>query len=48
MIFKYRKLRGIYGYRWKTGDQTPGTYHLRADLGDGVAHEVDISLKQPR
>jgi len=32
-------------YRWKTRDRTQGTYRLKADLGDGVAHEVNVSLK---
>jgi len=45
MIFKYRKAKGIYGYRWKTSNQTKGTYLLRADLGDGVTHEIKVSLK---
>ena len=45
MVFKYRKAKGIYGYRWKTRGETQGTYQLRADLGDGVAHEIDVSLK---
>jgi hypothetical protein len=48
MLFKYRKGKGIYGYRWKTRGEAPGTYRLRADLGDGVPHEVTISLKVPR
>ena len=37
--------KGIYGYRWKTSNQTKGTYLLRADLGDGVTHEIKVSLK---
>jgi hypothetical protein len=44
-IFKYRKEKGFYAYRWKTKDQTQGTYQLRADLGDGVVHQVKVSLK---
>jgi len=48
MLFKYRKAKGIYGYRWKTSGGSPGTYRLRADLGDGVAHEVNVSLKNSR
>ena len=45
MIFKYRKTKGIYGYRWKTSNQTKGTYQLRADLGDGVTDVINLSLK---
>ena len=44
-IFKYRSNKGFYVYRWKTTDQTQGTYQLRADLGDGVVHQVNVSLK---
>jgi len=47
-IFKYRPLLKFYAYRWKTRDQTQGTYRLRADLGDGVLHQVNVSLKAPR
>jgi hypothetical protein len=47
MLFKYRKGKGIYGYRWKTRGESQGTYRLRADLGDGVTHEVNVSLKMP-
>ena len=48
MLFKYRKAKGIYGYRWKTRSETKGTYELRADLGDGVVHKVKVSLKAAR
>ena len=48
MQFKYRKAKGIYGYRWKTSNQAPGTFELRADLGDGVMHKVNLSLKRPK
>jgi hypothetical protein len=48
MTFRYRKAKGIYGYRWKTRGEVEGTYRLRADLGDGVTHEVDVSLKGKR
>jgi hypothetical protein len=47
-VFKYRPLLKWYVYRWKTSDQTQGTYRLRADLGDGVTHEVNVSLRRPR
>ena len=45
MLFKFRKAKGLYAYRWKTRGEAQGTYRLRADLGDGVAHEVDVSLR---
>jgi len=44
-LFKYRKAKGIYAYRWKTRGETQGTYRLRADLGDEVIHEITVSLK---
>jgi hypothetical protein len=47
-IFKYRPLLKWYAYRWKTRDQTQGTYRLTADLGDGVVHQIDVSLAAPR
>ena len=48
-IFKYRPLLlKWYAYRWKTRDQTKGTFLLRADLGDGVLHEIKVSLKAPQ
>jgi hypothetical protein len=45
MLFKYRTLFGWYAYRWKTRDQTKGTFLLKADLGDGVLHQINVSLK---
>jgi HYR domain len=47
-LFKFRKGKGIYAYRWKTRDESRGTYRLRAELGDGVVHEVNVSLKVRR
>ena len=47
-IFKYRSAQKIYAYRWKTRDQTQGTFQLRADLGDQVTHQIKVSLKAPR
>jgi hypothetical protein len=44
-IFQYRPLLGIYAYRWRTRDQAQGTYQLRADLGDAVTHQINVSLK---
>jgi hypothetical protein len=46
--FLYRPVLHWYAYRWKTRDQTQGTYQLRADLGDGVTHQVNVSLKSGR
>ena len=46
-VFKYRSAQKVYAYRWKTRDQAQGTYRLRVDLGDGVVHQVDVSLKSP-
>jgi hypothetical protein len=48
MIFKYVAGKKLYRYRWRTKDQTQGTYELRADLGDAVLHEVKVSLKGSR
>ena len=47
-LFKFRKGKGLYVYRWKTRGETQGTYRLRADLGDEVAHEITVSLRAPR
>jgi alpha-tubulin suppressor-like RCC1 family protein len=48
LVFKYRKAKGLYGYRWKTRGESQGTYRLHVDLGDEVVHEVDVSLKTHR
>jgi hypothetical protein len=44
--FKYRPLLKWYAYRWKTSNQTQGTYQLKVDLGDGVTHQINVSLKK--
>ena len=44
-IFKYRPLLRWYAYRWRTIGQTQGTFQLKADLGDGVVHQVNVSLR---
>jgi hypothetical protein len=44
-LFKYRKAKGIYGYRWKTRGETKGTFRLTADLGDAVTHTINVSLR---
>jgi fibro-slime domain-containing protein len=46
--FKYKAALRLYAYRWRTSDQTQGTYELRADLGDGVVHKVNVSLKKAK
>jgi hypothetical protein len=45
MTFKYRSLLKWYACRWKTSNQTQGTFQLRADLGDGVTHQINVSIK---
>jgi hypothetical protein len=47
-VFKYRPLLRLYAYLWKTRALTQGTYQLRANLGDGVVHQINVSLKEPR
>ena len=44
-VFKYNPGLKLYVYRWKTSDQTQGTFQLRVDLGDGVVHQMNVSLK---
>jgi alpha-tubulin suppressor-like RCC1 family protein len=44
-VFQYRPALKWYAYRWKTTDQTQGTYQLKADLGDGVVHQINVSLR---
>ncbi|HET6280877.1 MAG TPA: HYR domain-containing protein, partial [Polyangia bacterium] len=48
MIFKYRSPLTLYAYRWPTRGETQGTFQLRADLGDGVVHQANVSLKAAR
>jgi hypothetical protein len=47
-LFKYRPALKWYAYRWKTRGETQGTFRLRADLGDGVTHQINVSLKAQR
>jgi len=47
-LFKYKPSKKLYVYRWKTRSETRGTYQLRADLGDGVVHQVNVSLRPAR
>jgi hypothetical protein len=44
-VFRFRRATGLYAYRWKTRGESRGTYRLRADLGDDVVHDVEVSLK---
>jgi hypothetical protein len=46
-IFKFRPALKLYVYRWKTLNQTQGTYQLKADLGDEVLHQINVSLRAP-
>jgi HYR domain len=45
LTFHYDPTAKNYVYRWKTSDQTQGTFQLKADLGDGVVHQINVSLK---
>jgi alpha-tubulin suppressor-like RCC1 family protein len=45
LLFKYRALLRWYAYRWKTSNQTQGTYRLEAVLGDGVTHQINVSIR---
>jgi hypothetical protein len=47
-VFKYRPVLRWYAYRWRTMDQAQGTYQLKADLGDGVVHSINVSLRAAR
>ena len=44
-LFRYDPLSGQYIFNWGTKGLTVGTYRIRVDLGDGVAHTVLVSLK---
>jgi hypothetical protein len=46
MRFYYGRLLRAYWYLWRTRGLGRGTYRLRADLGDGVVHEVNLSLRR--
>ena len=36
---------GVYTFGWNTSRIAPGTYTLRADLGDGVAHTLPVLVR---
>jgi hypothetical protein len=36
---------GQYQLNWKTTGRPKGNYRIKADLGDGVLHTVDVILK---
>lgn len=44
-LFRYDASSGQYVFNWSTKGLTLGTYQLRIDLGDGVAHTVLVGLK---
>jgi hypothetical protein len=44
-LFHYDTETDQYIYNWSTRGQTPGTYRLFIDLGDGVERSVDIGLR---
>ncbi|HXJ21851.1 MAG TPA: hypothetical protein VMT03_16620, partial [Polyangia bacterium] len=43
--FNYVSLLKVYDYLWKISSQTQGTYQITVDLGDGVTHQLNVSLK---
>jgi hypothetical protein len=44
-LFHYDTETDQYIYNWSTRGQTPGTYRLFIDLGDGVERSEDIGLR---
>lgn len=44
-LFRYDPASGQYVFNWGTKGVTVGTYRLRVDLGDGLAHTVSVSLR---
>lgn len=44
-LFRYDPTSNQYIFNWGTKGLTVGTYELRADLGDGVARTVRVSLR---
>ena len=44
-LFRYDATSGQYIFNWGTKGLTAGTYQIRVDLGDGVAHTVLVSLR---
>jgi hypothetical protein len=43
--FNYVALLKVYDYLWKVSNQTQGTYQITVNLGDGVSHLINVSLK---
>lgn len=43
--FRYDATSGQYIFNWSTKGLSSGAYRLFIDLGDGVEHTVDVSLK---
>ncbi|HSD90253.1 MAG TPA: PxKF domain-containing protein, partial [Kofleriaceae bacterium] len=44
--FRYDPLTGNYVFNLSTTGLTAGTYQIAANLGDGVWHTVNVSLKK--
>ncbi|HXJ21852.1 MAG TPA: HYR domain-containing protein [Polyangia bacterium] len=43
--FNYVPLLKVYDFLWKVSNQTQGTYQINVSLGDGVPHQLNVSLK---
>ena len=43
--FRYDAAAGQYIYNLSTKSLSAGTWSLKADLGDGVTHQINVSLK---
>src|SRR5262249_42898093 len=44
-VFRFDPSCGQYIFNLSTKPLTTGTWSLRADLGDEVTHQIDVSLK---
>jgi hypothetical protein len=44
-LFRYDASSGQYIFNWSTKGLTTGTYLLKINLGDGVTHTVQVSLR---
>jgi hypothetical protein len=44
-LFRYDPTAGQYIFNLATKELTTGTYLLKIDLGDGVTHTVQVSLR---
>jgi alpha-tubulin suppressor-like RCC1 family protein len=43
--FNYLSPLKLYDYLWRVSNQTQGTYQIGVNLGDGVSHQLNVSLK---